>query len=1029
MKSKFKWILTLLVLAFSVQLSIAQEKTLSGVVSESGFPLPGVSIVIKGTQNGTQSDLDGRYSIKAKAGDVLVFTFIGLKNVSQTVGASNTLNVSMVSDDAMLEEVVVLAYGQVKKKNEITGNVVSIKGDVVSKVPLVSADQALQGRVAGLQMSTTSGAPGAQQNIRIRGRNSFSAGTEPLIVIDGVPMMTAPKIGDNISDASGNQSGRKEITSLSPLAGINSADIESMTVLKDAGSTAVYGARGANGVILITTKRGKSGATKFAVNTTLGFQNNAVKGPQMLNGAQRKELYLEAVYNTYGKSKGFGRDGAYAYAVNPDNRVSGGAQLLKWVNDGEVSTDWGDLVRRKDAPISSVNVSASGGDEKSNFYASLGHDKSEGTVIGADFRRISASLTMMRQLSDRVEFNTSVNVSNVRQNALLENGAYFSNPNLTKLFMSPYTPAYNKDGSYNLPSGGLANVLYIKENNYDINDYTKVMNTNSLSYKITDNLKFTTNLSLDYSLTDYLGYQNPVHGDGTSIGGSSSNYITRSFSYLVQNGLDYRFYIADDHRFDVKFVYEYQKFKSKLLQGYGEVIPLGFTHLGTAATNFNATGKDYDAANQGYVGILNYSYLNKYLIDVTARREANTRFSDDIRWGNFWSVGAAWNAHEEEFLKGSAFSTLRLRGSIGSNGNADFDVNQFQALANTVSYDGEGGIAPLQLGGPIGWEKQDKLDVGIQLGLFDNRITASAAYFKTKSSDMLMANPLSKMSGYDSQIQNIGAVENKGFEFELNVDVIRSQDFNWSIGGNLGTVKSEMTKMPIENGEYTVLKNSYKRDAVGQPIYAWHMPTYAGVNPKDGLAQWYKADGTTTSTYGDAEAVYQGGSPLPTYSGGVFTHLDYKGFFVDALFSFAGGHKVYEDWAAQTHSVSTSSLVTYNGVDNLMDRWQNPGDITDVPRVDVLSTPNAASTSPSSRFLYDGDYIRLRNVAFGYNFNSEALRFIKLDGITLSVVGTNLATWVKDSRLKYDPEIDASGFTSLTAPPIKSVVFSINVKF
>ncbi len=1028
MKSKFKWILTLLVLAFSVQLSIAQEKTLSGVVSESGFPLPGVSIVIKGTQIGTQTDLDGKYSIKTKTGDVLVFSFIGLKNLSQTVGASNILNVNMVSDDAMLDEVVVLAYGQVKKKNEVTGNVVSIKGDVVSKVPLVSADQALQGRVAGLQMSTTSGAPGAQQNIRIRGRNSFSAGTEPLIVIDGVPMMTAAKIGDNISDASGNQSGRKEITSLSPLAAINSADIESMTVLKDAGSTAVYGARGANGVILITTKRGKSGATKFAFNTTLGFQNNAVKGPQMLSGAQRKELYLEAVYNTYGKTPGkeFGRDGAYAYAVA--NGVPGSAQLTKWMNDGEVSTNWGELVRQKDAPISSVNVSASGGDEKSNFYASLGHDKSEGTVIGADFRRISASLTMMKQLSDRVEFNTSINVSNTKQNALLENGAYFSNPNLTKLFMSPWTPAYNKDGSYNLPGSGLANVLYVKEHNYDINDYTRALNTNSLSYKITDNLKFTTNLSLDYGLTDYLGYQNPIHGDGTSVGGSSSNYITRSFSYLTQNSLDYRFYIADDHRFDVKLVYEYQKYKNKLLQGYGEVMAEGFTHLGTAATNYNAYGKDYDASNHGYVGVLNYSYLNRYLIDLTARREGNSRFDKNNRWGNFWSVGAAWNAHEEEFLKGTAVNTLRFRGSYGTNGNADFDVNQYQLLAKVVSYNGEGGFAPSQLGGPLTWEKQKKMDVGVQFGVFDNRITGSFAYFKTESSDMLMQRQLSRMSGYETQFQNVGAVENKGLEFELNIDVIRSQDFNWSIGGNLGTVKSKMTEMPFEDGESVALKNSYKRDAVGEPIYAWHMPTYAGVNPTNGMAQWFKADGTKTSSYGEAEAVYQGGSPLPTYSGGVFTHLDYKGFFVDALFSFAGGHKVYEDWAAQTHNVSTTALVTYNGVESLMDRWQNPGDITNVPRVDINAS-NRESTSPSSRFLYDGDYIRLRNVAFGYNFNSEALRFIKLDGITLSVVGTNLATWVKDSRLKYDPEVDASGFTSLTAPPLKSVVFSINVKF
>lgn len=1014
MRSKFKWTLTLF-LALLVQLSFAQEKTLTGVVTESGMPLPGATVVVKGTQHGTQTDLDGRYSLKVKQGDVLVISFIGLNDVVYTVGAANAYNVTMVTDEQMLEEVVILGYGQVRRKSEVTGNVVAVKGEDIEKVPVVSADQALQGRVAGLQMSGTSGAPGAKQNIRIRGASSITAGREPLYVIDGV-MVT-----------NDNMSGTEDITSLSPLAALNSSDIESMTVLKDAAATAVYGARGANGVILITTKKGAVGEARFTLNSYMGFQNNAVKGPRMLTGEQKKELYLESLYNSYSNSGAdFSRDEAYEWGL-----ANGGipATLSNYVKNGSVSTDWGEAVRRKDAPTSNISFSASGGNENQSYFASLGHTKSEGTVIGSDFRRITGALSVKQKLRDRVVFTNDLKVSNIKQDALLENGAYFSNPNLTKLFMNPWVSPYNADGSYYLPSSGLHNVLYTTENNINTNDFTRAINATSVSYELADGLKFESKMALDYGLSEFVGYQNSVHGDGIAVGGSASNYVRRYFNYNVQNSLEYRFYLGEGHRVDAKVVYEYEKFKNKLLQGYGEVMPNGFTSLGTAATNYNAATSSYDYANNAFVGFLNYNYLNRYLIDFSARREGNSKFSSDDRWGTFFAVGAAWNLHEEEFLKKSnAVSTFRLRGSYGTNGNAEIDPNSYQNLAEVVSYDGQGGFSSKQLGANIGWERITKLDLGFELGFIDNRINLSAAYFKNTTKDLLYRRQLSYMSGFESQLENIGSLENKGFEVELNVDLVRTDDFNWSIGGNLGTVKNEITEMPMVDGESLVQKNAYRRDAVGQPIYAWHMPTYGGANPATGNAQWYKEDGTLTEVFGEAEHRYQGGSPLPTYSGGVFTHLDYKGFFVDALVSFAGGNKVYESWTTQTNGVGSTTLSLYNGVDVLMDRWQNPGDVTSVPKVNHAPA-NVNATQPSTRFLYDGDYIRLRNISFGYNFKSEALKFMKLDGLTLSLVGTNLATWVKDDRLKYDPEIDATGFTSLTAPPIKSVVFAINVKF
>ncbi|SFI94640.1 SusC/RagA family TonB-linked outer membrane protein [Myroides guanonis] len=1019
MRSKFKWTLALF-MALIVQVSFAQEKTLSGVVTESGVPLPGATVIVKGTQHGTQTDLDGRYTLKVNPGDVLVFSFIGLTDLSYTVGVPNSYNASMSADEEMLDEVVVLAYGQVKNKNEVTGNVVTVKSDVIANTPLPTIDQALQGRVSGLQMSSSSGVPGAVQNIRIRGRNSLTATNEPLIVIDGIPVINS------------NFAGSTDESSLSALAALDSNDIESMTVLKDAGATAVYGARGTNGVILITTKKGKSGATKFELKTTLGFQNYAVKGPRMLTGAQKKELYLEGVYNTFGVANGFGRDEAYAFTEANASGLAGGTSLVNWVKGGEVETNWGDLVKKKDAPVSTVSFSASGGDESSSFYASLGHNKTEGTVIGSDFRRISGVFSFNKKLSDKFDFNTNINVSNVKQNGLLEGAAYFSNPNLTKLFMSPWIPAYNADGTYNLPRSGLHNILYTTENNITTNDLTRVLNSNVVSYKITDNLKFTSSIALDYALAAYKSYKNPVHGDGDGIGGYVVNSINRNFNYVAQNSLDYRFYVGEGHRFDVKLVYEFQKNKSHLLEGEGQAVASGFTSLGTTADNHFASANFTDWMQQGYVGLLSYNYQNRYLIDLTGRREGSSRFSEGSQWGNFFSVGAAWNISEEEFLSNQeTLSLLRLRGSYGTNGNSTISPNQYQQLLKFEIYDHEGGLVPSQLGGPLSWEKQKKMDVGLEFGFLDNRISGSFAYYKSMTDDLIYAKPLSYTSGYATQYVNLGALENSGFEVDLNFDIVRSKDFNLSLGGNIGTVKNKITEMPLgPDGKPLEVLGSYSANVEGKAIGEWYMPTYAGVDVQTGEALWFKKDGGTTNAYGQAEKRFQGASALPTYSGGVNLHVDYKGFFINSLVAFSGGNKVYEDWVAQTNGSGATTTATYNGVEKLMDRWQNPGDVTDVPKTVNRNTANSSqSTSPSTRFLYDGDYIRLRDVSFGYNFRGAILRTLSLDGLTLSVIGTNLLTKVKDDRLKYDPEIDPTGFTSLTAPPIKSVVFSLNIKF
>ncbi|MBA5793403.1 SusC/RagA family TonB-linked outer membrane protein [Flavobacterium sp. xlx-214] len=1003
----------------------AQEKTITGTVKIGSEVVSGVDVVVNGGEDGTSTDDTGGYSISAKVGDKIEYHYVGYKSETRIVNASTqVMNITLVEDESLLDEIVVLAYGQQRSKNEITGNAVKVSGEEISKVPLASADQALQGRVAGLQMSANSGSPGSTQQIRIRGLNSLSASNDPLIVIDGVPMLN------------GNLSGNTEAsTSLSALSSINSNDIESITVLKDAGATSVYGARGANGVILITTKRGKTGEAKFEVVSSLGFQRNAVKGPRSLTGEEKYQLLLEAYNNTFNGGGGFEEQTIYDQLIARYPAQT--AALQDWIDAGRPINNWRDAMSNKDAMVSILNFSATGGDEKSNFYASLGYNKTEGTVIGSDFRRITGMFSYDTKLNKKVDFGFSANVSNVRQQGILEGGAYFSNPNMIKYFMSPWNNIYNADGSPNINGlSGLHNPLYTLANNQNINDIIRVINSNKIKYKIAEDFSFNTQLSIDYTSSRYHNYNNPVHGDGDGIGGYVEDSNMSIFNYISQNSFDYRFFISDDHRFDVKALMEFQKVKTNNLYGYGENIAIGFSELGNTSANHLANSYKNDWMNLAYVGLVNYAYLNKYMIDASLRREGSSRFADSQRWGTFWSVGAAWNIMNEEFLQDSkTLSTLRLRGSYGTTGNSGIAINQYQRMVSTDRYDGIPGFIPSQLSTEIGWETQKKLDVGVDLGFLQDRITAGVAYYKSISENLLYNVPLTQIGGYTGVIQNIGSLENRGWEFELNAQVVKKENFSWTVYGNLGTVENEMIEMQIDpvTNKPKVITGTFTTIEEGHSIRGWKMKKYAGVNPENGNAWWYVngKDGAKTENYGEAASEWTGKSAMPTYTAGLGTQLDIGNFFVGANLYFSGGNQVYEDWSNYIHGTTSTALLNYNSTEYVLDRWQNPGDVTNTPKLTYGST---TASQPSTRFLKDGDFIRLRDVSIGYNLKGSVLQHLKIDGLSFSLRGTNLYTWTKDKTLKLDPEVGTAndgsyGYVGFTSPPVKSIIFTVNVKF
>jgi TonB-linked SusC/RagA family outer membrane protein len=999
---------------------IGQTVQITGAVtsSEDGLAIPGVTISVKGTTIGVNSDINGRYTLNVPVdATTLVFSYVGMRRTEVEIAGKTVINVVMEPDIQAMGEIVVTGYAT-RGKNEITGSTVQISGDALKDVPVVTVDQALQGKVAGVTISASSGTPGSVQDIRIRGVGSITGSNDPLIVIDGVPVVNS------------NFTGSTAVSSLSALASINSSDIESLTVLKDASATAAYGARGSNGVIVITTKRGKRGKTSFNLTASTGFQNNAVKGRTPLTGAQRKELYLEAVYNSYGVANGFTEDGAYDFVVA--NNLDGG-RLQSWDNR---EGDWASAITNKNAPVTNINLSATGGDDNSTFYASLGYNKTEATVIVSDFKRITGTLNYGRKFSDRISFNVNANVSNTYQDAYLEQAAYFANPNLTKYFMSPWTSPYNTDGTINLNVGTLFNPVYLAKHDITANDLTRALVSGSLEWEIIKDLKFKTFISLDYNLANYKTYRNRIHGDSRDENGSAEASTGRNLNQVVQNSLDYIIRISD-HRIALKALIEYQKNKYHYLYGYGENFSTdGLTNISSAGANFDANSYFNDWSNLSYLGMLNYTYKTKYIADLTYRREGSSLFAPDLRFGNFWSAGVAWNLSEESFLQNVQFiSNLRLRGSYGLSGSNGVGLNQYQALLSyDADYANQGAVYPSQYGNSkLTWEKNHTIDVGTDFGFFNDRITGSFAYFNKKTFDLLQSVPITRTSGHSSIVQNVGTVVNKGVELVLDVNIVQKANVNWSVSANLATVNNEVTALAKDGaGEDIDITSGQQKVAVGQPVYAWYTRKWAGVDPATGLPQWYlnSKDGAVTTNYYDPALVldFQGGSALPTFSGGFSTHVGFYDAYIDLNFFYSGGNKVFEDWSFYTHHAGLYTLLYYNGVQEMMNRWQQPGDITDEPILVSNTTGNNASR-PSTRFLYEGDYIRLKDMVIGYSLPSSIESKIGFADISVFMRGTNIWTWVKDKGLKYDPEVRADGYTRLTTPPVKSIVFGLNLKF
>ncbi|HKK46488.1 MAG TPA: SusC/RagA family TonB-linked outer membrane protein, partial [Balneolaceae bacterium] len=813
-------VLSLLVCALGlvfVSSAMAQNFTVSGTITaaDDGNPLPNVTVIYKGTNIGTATDIDGHYELNVPSENgTLVFSSIGFKKQEILINGRSTIDVVLETSVAELNEVVVTGYGDIEKKS-YTGSVAKVSSDQLQDIPVASVDQALQGNVAGAVISPSTGTPGAVQEIRIRGLSSINAGVSPLFVIDGVPVVS----GTNASSTS--------TSSLGVLANLSPSDIESITILKDAVSTAPYGARGANGVVVITTKSGRPGTVTYSVSAQRGFNNRAVAGPGAMNATQWDNMYYAAAGN-YLDALGYPSDRGTVDAVFGSDG---------W--DGSTNTNWGNVVRNDNAIQQQYDLSARGGNQNTTFYTSANYFQQEGQIIGSKLDRVSGKLNISHKLDETVTIKNDFTGSYVTQDGILEGAGYFGSPVLAQYFMQPIDAAFNSDGTPNISnlSTNIFNPVYIQNNDIDRKRNYRLINNTNVDIQILNNLSFTTNFAIDYILTEEKYYNNPFYGDGADTRGSVDDINNRNFTYVWRNILKYVWTANEDNVFNFRAVTESQRNYSDYLESYGEGIAAGgLYNLNTVATPQFVGSSTTDWAVQSFTGLVNYGYKDKAFVDASLRYEGNSRFSNKKRWGTFWSVGLGYLLSDEDFLKDvSWLDLLKVRTSYGKTGNASIGLNQYQALVGFGGYNDQPDIQPSQLGNNnLTWEKATSIDVGLEFGVF-KKLTGSVTLFRKNSKDLLFDVPLSYSTGHASQLQNSGKLYNKGIEVELNADVIRNNHFAWSLGGNFTALKNEVTSLPTDlNGNPIEITTSTRYRAVeGYAVDAWYTKEWAGVDPQN----------------------------------------------------------------------------------------------------------------------------------------------------------------------------------------------------
>jgi TonB-linked SusC/RagA family outer membrane protein len=972
----------------------AQQRIVTGTVtsSEDGLPIPGATVQVKGTTLGTVTDINGHYSIQAAEGQILVIRFAGQRTEEVTVGARNTVDLIMQTDFLNLDEVIVVAYG-VQKREASTGSVGEVKSSEIQNIPETSIEKMLSGKVAGVQVTASSGQPGASTQIRIRGISSINAGTEPLYVIDGIPVMA------------GNQS--YFTNTGNALASLNPNDVESMTILKDAAASSIYGSRAANGVILITTKSGKSGAAKISFRAAYGVEQLANdRGYRPLTADEYLTFQRTAVINAGG---------------NPDDPSNAKYYFPMSLLDGPI-TDWKKELTRMGS-IYSAELSAEGGSDKTQHFFSALYDKHEGIVYGSDFTKFSIRSNVDHQLNKKLKLGVRFNGAYSVANDVAMQSMYYVNPLFAMMMIKPFTPIKNEDGTYNLviPENANSNPRATAE--YDPQwEKQYRLNTNAyLEYNIVTGLTARTTNSIELTDGEGVRYWSPEANYGETLGylqTSRTKYALLTTSNTLNFNKEFGLHSVSVVGGQEASKYDYNSYYITS-PNVDPNIPFPNT-----ATSDDDDADYFETAYtiMSFFGVANYNFGSKYYLQASLRTDGSSRFGSKNRWGTFWSVGASWNIHNENFMENVNFvNMLKLRGSYGLSGNFNIGNYDQYGLYGAGQYNGNSVMEPTQPANPdLGWENNTEYNVGLDFALFD-RITGSFDVYSRKTLDMLLAYPLSRTSGFSSITTNIGSIKNEGIEFMLDGTIISNNKVEWSAGFNIAHNNS--TILDLGKDEQFIPANNRLVHKVGEHLYSFYLYDYAGVNPANGDAMWYNDAGELTNNYAQARRIIAG-TPEPKLNGGINTKLTAYGVSLDVNLEYKWGNLVSIEENRYANSDGYSWPNT--GANTQLDYWTTPGQLARNPKP-IANNSTSSSGYRSTRWLFDGSYLRLKNITLSYTLPKAVVNKIKMQNLRVYASAVNLYTFHKVDF--WDPErgVDGCGFGIY--PQTKKIMGGIEVSF
>ncbi|GAB2792614.1 TonB-dependent receptor [Rhabdobacter roseus] len=1031
-QSALHLICALLSLLLSVgELSAQTKSTVSGRVTseEDGGALIGATITEKGTTNGTTTDVNGNFRLDVASNGTLVFSFIGYDAQEIRVENRTTLNVILKADQQQLQDVVVVGYGTQRKK-DVTGSIVNLTTKDLVPIPSANSfDQMMQGKVAGVQITQTSGAPGGNVNVLIRGVNSITGGNQPLYVVDGYAIGSGGGGSDLTNYSSGSYSTSGIVNSsgvnrVNPLSTINPADIESIQVLKDASATAIYGSRGANGVVIINTKRGRQGRSSINFEHSTGIQEVAKKLDLMT-----PRQYAQFVAD--------GRDNAWVFAggnASDPNSVRSTATQVKpefrnldqFANEG-YGTDWQDVIFRK-AVIQNYQLSAMGNKGDMNYFVSGGFLDQDGIIIGSTFKKFNLRTNLDVNLTPRLKLGASVAGTHsygdfARAEGHLQHRGLLS----AAVASDPTIPIYDANGNYysefSSPTGiPVEHVLLIADEFSDKRKNSNVFMNNYVEYEIANGLVLKSSVGVNYNSNQTRLWKSSRIGIATSRTGAAIAGVTKinSLNWLNENTLNYRRRVNEKHDFDALVGFTAQKNTDDILQAGASDFPTD--DVPYLAAGVVSTGTDYmsEWSMLSWLARINYSFGDKYLLTATIRRDGSSRFGAQNKWGTFPSLSAAYRVSEENFMKGiSAVSDLKIRASYGISGNnliGNYASQGLLGIARTV-VNGQvvSGITPSSLANDqLNWEKSFQTNLGLDLALFQNRVSLTVDAYRTHKKDLLLTVTLPAASGFSTSLQNIGELENKGLEFTLNTENIAKGSFRWSTDANLSFNRNKVLALNAENARINT--SDYQVAQVGYPISSFRLLNILGVfqtqeeiraNPiqhprvQPGDYRFQDADGNGTITQADRTIV---GNPWPKFTWGMGNRFSFKNLTLSVNIYGSQGNDMY----FQGGEVSLNGAGVQNQLAMVADRWRSPeepgaGVISRAIRNDYAFGFSAGTT----KYLFDGSFVRIRNVNLSYAFPRTVTDKLKLQGLAVYADGTNLFTFTKYPG--YDPEGSTGG--------------------